>query len=178
MSERDAEPIGRLVVGDLDTAKHWQLQRFYRRHSEKLRLQADDRVYLWVMDDPSDSSEGGVLVAAARLSTIKGVNPASTRWLRNVLVDTQWRGRGMSHVLLNALLESTPRTTVWTMPIDGLAPLYAAHGFKQRNVQSAPASLLGKWQSYARKTLHDKEASGPVYGMMVRDPAIGSVTPE
>jgi len=114
--------------------------QFYKRVDKRLKARADEIVWLAYLD--------GQAVAALRLRALV----SGEHLITGVLVDPNWRCRGVAHALLQAARIDFSRNYTYLFCEPQLAPLYTKVGFTLVQKSEMPDPLIGRWQAYQRKT--------------------------
>ncbi|MBB3169743.1 GNAT family N-acetyltransferase [Simiduia aestuariiviva] len=113
---------------------------FYKRVDKRLKARADERVWT--------AQWQGQTVAALRLRPL----PSGEHLVTGVLVDPEWRCRGIARRLLEEARVDFSRRYTYLFCEPQLAPLYTHTGFQQVQKNDMPDPLVGRWQAYQRKT--------------------------
>ena len=114
--------------------------QFYKRVDKRLKARADEIVWLANIDTQA--------VAALRLRGL----PSGEHLVTGVLVDPDWRCRGVAHALLQAARLDFSRNYTYLFCEPQLVPLYTKVGFALVQKGDMPDPLIGRWQAYQRKT--------------------------
>ncbi|UTA47861.1 GNAT family N-acetyltransferase [Simiduia sp. 21SJ11W-1] len=114
--------------------------QFYKRVDKRLKARADDVVWT--------AQHQGQTVAALRLRPL----PTGDHLLTGVLVDPEFRTRGIAKRLLAEASIDFSRRYLYLFCEPQLAPLYNTAGFVQVQKIDMPDHLVGRWQAYQRKT--------------------------
>jgi len=109
------------------------LDHFYKQHGTRMRAAADGQ--LWV-------ARAQAIIAGLSLTPV-----AQGHWLTGLLVDPQWRGRGVAGQLIDAALAQTGGPT-WLFCHPDLLPFYLRLGFSP--CQSLPEALAMRLARYQR----------------------------
>jgi N-acetylglutamate synthase-like GNAT family acetyltransferase len=113
---------------------------FYKRVDKRLKARADEVVWT--------ASWQGSTLAALRLRPL----PSGEHLVTGVLVDPQYRCRGIARQLLQVASVDFSRRFTYLFCEPQLAPLYLQVGFQQVEKDAMPDPLVGRWQAYQRKT--------------------------
>jgi len=112
------------------------VDRFYRAQGYKIKCGASERVY--AITDLDDN-----FVAAARLVP----QPSGHYWLRNVLVQNEWRGQGIATDLIRKLLPDLAPLGCYCFALPHLTDFYKGLGFVQDPVH-CPDDILRTYNTY------------------------------
>lgn len=114
--------------------------QFYKRTDKRLKARPDDVVWTATWQEHT--------VAALRLRPL----PSGEHLLTGVLVDPDYRCRGIARALITQAKIDFSRHYTYLFCEPQLAPLYRAVGFEQTEKSQMPDTLVGRWQAYQRKT--------------------------
>jgi len=112
------------------------VDRFYRAQGYKVKCGASEHVYVITDNDK-------ICIAAARLVPQR----SGHYWLRNLLVASDWRGRGIATVLMRKLLPDLAPQGCYCFALPHLAHFYTLLGFTQ-NPSHCPDDILRTYTTY------------------------------
>lgn len=112
------------------------VDRFYRSQGYKVKCGTSERVYTF-------SDGKGDFIAAARLVP----QSSGHYWLRNLLVASDWRGRGIATRLMRNLLPDLVPYGCYCFALPHLTGFYTALGFEQ-NPAHCPDDIAHTYQMY------------------------------
>ncbi len=129
-------PDPSFLFQSIEPARAALVDRFYRGHGYKVKCAVHERLFVL-----ADSS--GDFIAAARL-----VPQASGHyWLRNLLVDPQWRGRGLASRLMIDCKPHIAPSGCYCFALPHLTGFYRRLGFEIDPVH-CPADIVAIHQKY------------------------------
>jgi GNAT superfamily N-acetyltransferase len=144
MPETDSSPpvfdpasAGSLQLQLIEPERLALVDRFYRSNGYKVKCGASERVYAMAEDD---------FIAAARLVP----QSSGDFWLRNLLVASDWRGRGVASRLMSELLPDLAPQGCYCFALPHLTDFYARLGFTQ-NPAHCPDDIARTWQTYRNR---------------------------
>ena len=114
--------------------------QFYKRVDKRLKAKSHDIVWLSMWESSA--------IAALRLRPLEGGEHLVT----GVLVDPEWRCRGVASALLKAARVDFSRNYTYLFCEPQLMPLYQMVGFEQVEKDQMSDALVGRWLAYQRKT--------------------------
>jgi GNAT superfamily N-acetyltransferase len=120
----------------IETARFALVDRFYRVQGYKVKCGASERVYVI-----TNEREG--FIAAARLVP----QSSGHYWLRNLLVASDWRGKGIATGLMQKLLPDLAPQGCYCFALPHLADFYSSLGFIQRPLH-CPEDILRTYNTY------------------------------
>ncbi len=124
------------------------LDHFYRQQGSRMRSAAGGA--LWV-------ARAGAIVAGMSLSPV-----GHGQWLTGLLVDPQWRGRGIAGQLIEASL-ATASGPVWLFCHPELLPFYQRLGFgPAHDLPEALSMRLARYQRSKNLVALGRDQSSPM----------------
>lgn len=110
--------------------------RFYRHHGYKVKCAHHERVFALI-------NETGDIIAAARFVP----QSSGHYWLRNLLVDSQWRKQGLATQLIAGCKPHISPLGCYCFALPHLTGFYHQLGFEP-NPAHCPADILANYQKY------------------------------
>lgn len=124
------------VFQPVDPVRFALVDRFYRAQGYKVKCGANERICAIARED-----EG--FIAAARLVP----QSSGHYWLRNLLVASDWRGRGIATGLMQELMPDLAPRGCYCFALPHLTHFYSSLGFIH-NPSHCPDDILRTYNTY------------------------------